>query len=101
MKLWKKNLHIGAVFVDLQKAFHTVNHELLMLLLHDLGIGSKCNEIIKSYLSIRKICSTGFNSSWTFAVYFLYISNIQDVKFKSDYKIYTNDIVLIYSGKNK
>ena len=43
-----------ATFIDLAKAFDTVNHELLLQKLEKYGIRGSILELIKSYLSGRK-----------------------------------------------
>ena len=43
-----------ATFIDLTKAFDTVNHELLLQKLEKYGIRGSILELIKSYLSGRK-----------------------------------------------
>ena len=57
--------YVGAVFVDLSKAFDMVNHELLIQKLYSLGI--KENEILwfKSYLTQRTQCVSVNNSMST------------------------------------
>ena len=44
----------AAVFVDLEKAFDTVNHNVLLSKLDHYGINSNANNWIRSYLSNRK-----------------------------------------------
>ncbi len=48
--------YVGAVFVDLSKAFDMVNHTLLVRKLNSLGITGNENNWFKSYLSNRTQC---------------------------------------------
>ena len=46
--------YVCGIFVDLQKAFDTVNHKILLDKLHHYGIHVIMNEWFKSYLQGRK-----------------------------------------------
>ena len=46
--------HTIGVFIDLKKAFDTVDHEILIKTMHLYGVRGVGNGWIKSYLSTRK-----------------------------------------------
>ena len=48
-----KGQHAGAVFMDLSKAFDTINHKLLIAKLHAYGFGRNALELVFNYLSDR------------------------------------------------
>ena len=52
------------MIMDLKKAFHTVNHEKLLLKLYHYGIGGPTHELLTSYLSERKqfVCANNLQS---------------------------------------
>ena len=45
---------VAGIFIDLEKAFDTVNHEILCDKLKYYGFRGKSNELIKSFLSNRQ-----------------------------------------------
>ena len=52
-KSFEKNEYVSGVFIDLKKAFETVNHEILLHKLKLYEINGTCLEWFKSYLSNR------------------------------------------------
>ena len=58
LQRWKKALNKGgyicAIFMDLSKAFDTLNHKLLIAKLGAYGFDTKALYYIKSYLDNRK-----------------------------------------------
>ena len=65
---WQKFLdiggHAGALLTDLCKAFHCIDHELLILKLHAYGFDTDVLKFIYSYLKGRKQ-RTRINSSYS------------------------------------
>ena len=55
---------VCGVFIDLEKAFDTVNHEILCNKLIYYGFRAKVNELIKSFLTNRKqyVTVNGYDS---------------------------------------
>ena len=60
-----KNNFACGIFIDLQKAFDTVNHNILLQKLNHYGIRGVANSWLKSYLSDRKqyVSINGFESN--------------------------------------
>ena len=55
-KSFEKREYVSGVFIDLKKAFYTVNHKILLHKLKLYGINGTCLEWFKSYLSNRNQC---------------------------------------------
>ena len=46
--------HVIGIFIDLSKAFDTINHSILLTKLDNYGIRGRCLDLIRDYLSSRK-----------------------------------------------
>ena len=68
IEYWKKNLDkrykVGALIMDLSKAFDTLNHDLILAKLHAYGFDKNSLKFLKSYLSSR-IQRTKVNNSFS------------------------------------
>ena len=50
----KSNQFTGLVFLDLNKAFDSVNHDILLVKLQHYGIRDSANQLIESFLSRKQ-----------------------------------------------
>ena len=57
----EKGKYTCGIFIDLKKAFDTVNHDILLCILHHYGIRGVFHDWFRSYLSSRKqtVCING------------------------------------------
>ena len=104
-----------ACFIDLQKAFDTLDHEILMIKLEKYGIRGTISEILRKYLSDRYqfVCESG-NHSKKFCVetgvpqgsvlgpflFLLYINDLEKVVKDSQIVMFADDTTIVKSGKS-
>ena len=63
--------HVIGVFIDLSKAFDTIDHKKLLFKLEHYGIRGKCHKILQSYLTNRTQ-QTKFQNTTVMIAYFRY-----------------------------
>jgi hypothetical protein len=105
----------GAVFIDLSKAFDTVDHELLVNKLRSLGMDDICVQWFISYLGNRsQVTSVASTLSSSAAVtvgvpqgsilgpllFLIYVNDLVKCPLQSEIVLYADDTVLYCSGKN-
>ena len=107
-------LFTGAVFIDLRKAFDTVDHELLIIKLQNLGFSTSVVNWFRSYLPSRTAVTSINNmssdpKSVTVGVpqgsilgpllFLLYINDLPQCLNHCKSILYVDDTLLYYSGK--
>ena len=103
------------VFIDLQKAFDTVDHNILLRKLELYGIRGKCNNWFRSYLKGRKqyVFLNGKKSNYKevlFGVpqgsvlgpllFLIYINDLPKALIFSDVTLFADDTCLLYSNSS-
>lgn len=107
------NKMCGLLSIDLRKAFDTVNHEILLNLLYQLGIRGIVHKWFHNYLSGRKqfvyqgtvssraneiICGVPQGSILGPVLFLIYINSIINIKLKGKVYMFADDTTLIYSA---
>ena len=112
LKAMDNSKYTGAVFIDLRKAFDTVDHSILIKKMHNIGINNTACEWFRSYLTGRT-CQTLINESLSSTrvlscgvpqgsilgplLFILYVNDLSKVIKSSNLKLYADDTVLYYS----
>lgn len=106
---------VGALFLDLKKAFDTLDHKILLEKLAYYGIRGMANNIIRSYLSNRKqfVTIEGTHSSLkpiTVGVpqgsnigpllFLLFINDLGKLRLKGTPRLFADDTALFYPNNN-
>lgn len=107
--------HVGALFLDLKKAFDTLNHDILLAKLDRYGIRGTTNEVIRSYLQNRQqfVSIDGERSSLMHIhtgvpqgsnigplLFLLYINDICRIGLKGTARLFADDTALFYPNSN-
>ena len=114
LKVFDDGLVTGMIWIDLQKAFDTINHDILLKKLSIIGFSDHTVKWIQSYLSNRKFAVNLENSfsevssiscgvqqgSILGPLLFLIYVNDMPMAVKCDLFLYVDDTCLIFQSKN-
>lgn len=110
-----KNNYVVVVYIDLKKAFDTVDIEILLDKIWKMGFRGVCYRLLKTYSKGRKHftrISNTVSETQKMKVgiaqgsvlgpleYLIYVHNLKYVPIKSKYFMYADDTVLVMSGSD-
>lgn len=103
------------IFVDIQKAFDSVSHSLLLEKLTKIGIRGTCHKLMKTYLSGRKQCVEVNNTTSSYeditcgvpqgtvlgpVLFNIYINDLFDIETKGTIIAFADDTAIYYKDKS-
>lgn len=109
----KNGKKTAAIFIDVKKAFDSINHETLLTKLKHLGIRGPANEIIQDYLFNRKQTVSSEEevsparsfrygvpqgSNLSSLLFLIYVNDCLNLKLNGHIQMYADDTIVIFSA---
>ena len=111
-KALKDNMVTIAIFMDLSKAFDTVDKSILKHKLEDLGLDEMSTLLIDSYMSNRRFCMSNDNAQYNLSygvpqgsilgplLFIMYIYDMTNITEENKSIVYADDTTVLVKGKN-
>ena len=108
--------HVLGIFIDLSKAFDTIDHNKLLRKLYNYGIRGQCHELLKNYLLNRQQYTEIFNEKSLREVvlygvpqgsvlgpllFLLYINDIVNAATNGEFVLFADDTNIFIVGKDR
>ena len=110
-----RKMSAGTVFLDLSKAFDTINHRILLKKLDAYGIRGTANDLLRSYLTDRyqQVMVSGIRSSPCVIkcgvpqgsnlgplLFLIYVNDIARLNLKGKLRLFADDTAISYEASN-